>query len=243
MSGADRQPQRVLRRFGAAAAAADRRRPDRAAATCSAVSRRRRTRRSAPRTASSATSRSTSPARPARAEKVVQLPGYPTPLNLTQSWWCGYGPYDDPTIVVCAVIENGGHGGEAAAPAALKVFEQYFHTNAPRRRRTPPTDGDRSSRLGSTRASRLGATRPTIGRRRLIRRLDWLLLAALAALVALRPLGDRRHHAARPRRLRRCTRQALYALARRRSSSSARCSSTRRSTAASTGRSTSARSG
>jgi hypothetical protein len=28
------------------------------------------------------------------------------------------------------VIENGGHGGTAAAPAALKVFEQYFHTSA-----------------------------------------------------------------------------------------------------------------
>jgi hypothetical protein len=24
------------------------------------------------------------------------------------------------------LIENGGHGGTAAAPAALKVFEQYF---------------------------------------------------------------------------------------------------------------------
>lgn len=60
------------------------------------------------------------------AEKNVSLPGYPYPLNLTQSWWCGYGPFDAPTIVVCAVIENGGHGGIAAAPAALKVFEQYF---------------------------------------------------------------------------------------------------------------------
>jgi len=43
-----------------------------------------------------------------------------------QSWWCGWGPYADPELVVCAVIENGGHGGEAAAPAALKVFEQFF---------------------------------------------------------------------------------------------------------------------
>jgi penicillin-binding protein 2 len=64
------------------------------------------------------------------AEKLVNLPGYPNPVNLTQSWWCGYGPYDAPTIVVCALIENGGHGGVAAAPAALKVFEQYFHTTA-----------------------------------------------------------------------------------------------------------------
>jgi penicillin-binding protein 2 len=65
------------------------------------------------------------------AEKVVQVPGYPNGVKETQSWWCGYGPYDSPNIVVCAVIENGGHGGTAAAPAALKVFEQYFHTTAP----------------------------------------------------------------------------------------------------------------
>ena len=64
------------------------------------------------------------------AEKLVRLPGYPNPVNLTQSWWCGYGPYDSPTITVCAVIENGGHGGTSAAPAALKVFEQYFHETA-----------------------------------------------------------------------------------------------------------------
>jgi penicillin-binding protein 2 len=61
------------------------------------------------------------------AEKIVELPGY---VGLRdQSWWCGYGPggvTDTPEIVVCAVIENGGHGGTAAAPAALKVFEAYF---------------------------------------------------------------------------------------------------------------------
>ena len=61
------------------------------------------------------------------AEKLVTLPGYPHPLKFNQSWWCGYGPTDHPTITVCAVIENGGHGGTAAAPAALKVFEAYFH--------------------------------------------------------------------------------------------------------------------
>ncbi len=58
------------------------------------------------------------------AEKYVELPGYRGLRD--QSWWCGYGPYERPELVVCAVIENGGHGGEAAAPAALKVFESYF---------------------------------------------------------------------------------------------------------------------
>ena len=64
------------------------------------------------------------------AEKTVFLPGQKTGLNLSQSEWCGYGPTDNPTIVVCALIENGGHGGTAAAPAALKVFEQYFGRQA-----------------------------------------------------------------------------------------------------------------
>jgi penicillin-binding protein 2 len=65
------------------------------------------------------------------AEKVVQPSGYSQPLLQDQSWWCGYGPADateTPKIAVCAVIENGGHGGTAAAPAALKVFEHFFHT-------------------------------------------------------------------------------------------------------------------
>jgi penicillin-binding protein 2 len=59
------------------------------------------------------------------AEKVVQLPGF-TGIK-DQAWWCGYGPTDKPTLVVCAVIENGGHGGVAAAPAAAEVFASYFH--------------------------------------------------------------------------------------------------------------------
>ena len=62
------------------------------------------------------------------AEKHVELPGFSGSMD--QSWWCGYGPADNPTIVVCSLIENGGHGGDAAAPAALKVFEQYFKVQA-----------------------------------------------------------------------------------------------------------------
>jgi penicillin-binding protein 2 len=64
------------------------------------------------------------------AEKVVNLPGYPVGHIENQSWWCGYGPSDNAQLVVCAVIENGGHGSVAAAPAALRVFEQYFHQKA-----------------------------------------------------------------------------------------------------------------
>jgi penicillin-binding protein 2 len=63
------------------------------------------------------------------AEKIIDLgDGYPRTFD--QSWWCGYGPSDSPTLVVCALIENGGHGGDAAAPAALKVFEAFFGKQA-----------------------------------------------------------------------------------------------------------------
>jgi penicillin-binding protein 2 len=59
------------------------------------------------------------------AEKVLSLPGFIGTKN--QSWWCGYGPTQNAKIVVCAVIENGGHGGTAAAPAAAQVLASYFH--------------------------------------------------------------------------------------------------------------------
>jgi penicillin-binding protein 2 len=61
------------------------------------------------------------------AEKYVRLPGYSGLQD--QAWWCGYGPYASPKLVVCALIENGGHGGIAAAPAALRVFEKYFNVD------------------------------------------------------------------------------------------------------------------
>ncbi len=66
------------------------------------------------------------------AEKVVPIPGYPPGHLEDQSWWCGYGPAQTEVarLVVCAVIENGGHGSTAAAPAALRVFEKFFGVKA-----------------------------------------------------------------------------------------------------------------
>ena len=59
------------------------------------------------------------------AQKFVQGLGL-----LDQSWFCGYGPSSNgqvASIALCVVIENGGFGAEAAAPAALKIFREYFH--------------------------------------------------------------------------------------------------------------------
>jgi penicillin-binding protein 2 len=67
------------------------------------------------------------------AQKVVRLPGYTGEQD--QSWWCGYGPANEaatpPKLVVCAVIENGGEGGTAAAPAAARVFAKFFNVPVP----------------------------------------------------------------------------------------------------------------
>ena len=63
------------------------------------------------------------------AEKFID-PGDGYLHTFNQAWWCGYGPSDSPQLVVCALIENGGHGGDAAAPAALKVFEEFFKKHA-----------------------------------------------------------------------------------------------------------------
>ena len=62
------------------------------------------------------------------AERQINFPDYS--ILMDTSWWCGYGPAHAAELVVCAVIENGGVGGEAAAPAALRVFESYFDVQA-----------------------------------------------------------------------------------------------------------------
>ena len=48
------------------------------------------------------------------AEKSID-PGDGIMRIFNQSWWCGYGPYTAPSIVVCAVIENGGEGSTVGA--------------------------------------------------------------------------------------------------------------------------------
>ncbi len=48
--------------------------------------------------------------------------------NKSQShaWFTGYAPAEDPEIAVTVIVENGGSGGEVAAPIAGDVFSAYF---------------------------------------------------------------------------------------------------------------------
>ncbi len=43
------------------------------------------------------------------------------------AWYASYAPADNPRYVVVVLIEQGGHGGSAAAPAARMIYDALFH--------------------------------------------------------------------------------------------------------------------
>jgi len=43
----------------------------------------------------------------------------------THAWFVGYAPADDPKIAVCVIVEEGGSGGQTAAPIARKLFDAW----------------------------------------------------------------------------------------------------------------------
>lgn len=42
-------------------------------------------------------------------------------------WFVAYGPYDNPTIAVAVIVEQGGFGSDSAAPIARKIMEAAFN--------------------------------------------------------------------------------------------------------------------
>ena len=46
--------------------------------------------------------------------------------NVNYAWYASYAPFNDPKYVVVVMIEKGGHGGTAAAPAARLIYDQLF---------------------------------------------------------------------------------------------------------------------
>ncbi|MBI3802358.1 MAG: penicillin-binding protein 2 [Nitrospirae bacterium] len=47
------------------------------------------------------------------------------------AWFVAFAPVEDPKIAVVVLVENGGHGGSAAAPLARKVIEGYLNVVPP----------------------------------------------------------------------------------------------------------------
>ncbi|AIF49732.1 penicillin-binding protein 2 [Pelosinus sp. UFO1] len=41
-------------------------------------------------------------------------------------WFVAYGPYDNPTIAIAVIVEQGGYGSDSAAPIARKIMEAAF---------------------------------------------------------------------------------------------------------------------
>lgn len=64
------------------------------------------------------------------AQVVGSKPGVKTsdlPRKLQDhAWFIAYAPVDLPRIAVAVLVENGGHGGEAAAPLARRVIEEFI---------------------------------------------------------------------------------------------------------------------
>lgn len=44
----------------------------------------------------------------------------------SHAWFTGFAPADNPQICVTVILEDGGSGGEYAAPAAKRIFNAYF---------------------------------------------------------------------------------------------------------------------
>jgi len=65
------------------------------------------------------------------AQVVEMKGGYVKPEQLTyfnrdHAWFVSYAPVDNPQIAIAVLVEHGGHGGDAAAPMAKKVFEKFI---------------------------------------------------------------------------------------------------------------------
>ena len=46
------------------------------------------------------------------------------------SWFTGFGPYEDPTLTLVVLIEEGGESTDAAVPLAKELFQWWFQYNA-----------------------------------------------------------------------------------------------------------------
>lgn len=59
-----------------------------------------------------------------------------TKKHWDHAWFACYAPAEAPEIAVVVLVENGGHGGEAAAPVARRVLQTYFEITG----RAPPQE-------------------------------------------------------------------------------------------------------
>ncbi|MDD4601415.1 Penicillin-binding protein A [bioreactor metagenome] len=50
-----------------------------------------------------------------------------TPSGSPHAWFIGFAPADNPQIAIAVIVENGGYGGQTAAPIARMIFDKALH--------------------------------------------------------------------------------------------------------------------
>lgn len=53
------------------------------------------------------------------------------PHGRDHGWFVAYGPFDNPTIVVAVIVEQGGYGSQSAVPIGKKILDAAFHIQDP----------------------------------------------------------------------------------------------------------------
>ncbi|MPN48729.1 Penicillin-binding protein 2B [bioreactor metagenome] len=61
-----------------------------------------------------------------------------TGRGTTHSWFAAYAPAENPAVAVAVLVDEGGEGSSAAAPAVRRILEAYFGIYNPQPVRTPP---------------------------------------------------------------------------------------------------------
>src|SRR5690348_1755273 len=54
------------------------------------------------------------------------------PPGSGHSWYASWAPAYNPGLVVVVMLEHGGFGAEAAAPAAKEIYSAFFKVKAPK---------------------------------------------------------------------------------------------------------------
>lgn len=64
------------------------------------------------------------------------------PHGENHSWFIGMAPMGSPEIVVCAIVENAGHGSDVAAPVVGQIIKKYMEKKFARENITVASDGE-----------------------------------------------------------------------------------------------------
>lgn len=64
------------------------------------------------------------------------------PHGRDHGWFVAYGPFDNPTIVVAVIVEQGGYGSQSAVPIGKKILDAAFGLNKPAPQNGAQTGGN-----------------------------------------------------------------------------------------------------